>query len=267
MVDSDKTGGGPDGLRVELKRRLNLRELGGLPAADGKRIKPGHLYRSGELTDLSEEEFRLLESLGLAFICDLRTADKGVEVPTPRIGETPYVQLPVFGGNFSSSEIPKLLGQMAAGGKLEDPLPGIYRQFVTDEHTRGAYARLVRALLEAEGRPVLWHCTVGKDRTGFAAAVVLLALGASEETIAADYMATEGSRAEATERILAQVGAVLPDERVLGFVRSVLGVSLDYIRSALDEMRSAYGSTDGYLEQGLGVTEQERMLLRERYLE
>ncbi|QGG58329.1 tyrosine-protein phosphatase [Paenibacillus sp. B01] len=254
-------------VRAELKRRLNLRELGGLPAEGGRRVKPGYLYRSGELTDLSEGEFRLLESLGLAFVCDLRTADKGAEVPTPRIGEAPYLQLPVFGGNFSSGEIPKLLGQLAAGGQLDNPLPGIYRQFVTDEHTRGAYARLMRALLEAEGRPVLWHCTVGKDRTGFAAAVVLLALGASEETISADYMATEGTRPEATERILAQVGAVLPDERVLGFVRSVLGVSPEYIHSALDEMRRVYGSTDGYLEQALGVSAEERRLLRERYLE
>ncbi|OXM14357.1 tyrosine-protein phosphatase [Paenibacillus herberti] len=254
-------------LKDGLKQRLNLRQLGGLPTADGRRVRADRLFRSGEMTAVSDEELQLLEAFGLAFICDFRTEDKGLEVPTPRVGGTPYLQLPINGANFGAKDIPKLAALILGGSHVENPLPDIYRRFVTDEQTRGTYTRLMRTLLEAEGRPVLWHCTAGKDRTGFAAAVILLALGATEETIVADYLLTAEYRLEVTAKIMGQVQAALPDQRVIDFVRAVLGVQPEYIRGALDEMRRLYGSTDAYLEQGLGVSREEQEQLRCWYLE
>lgn len=254
-------------LHDRMRQRLNLRQLGGLPAADGRTVKADKLFRSGELADLNAEELQLLESLGLAFICDFRTEDKGREVPTPAVLGAAYLQLPVAGANFGPKDIPRLIQALGAGENVVDPLPAVYRQFVTDESTRSVYTQLMRTLIEAEGRPAFWHCTAGKDRTGFAAAVILLALGADEETIIADYMLTAEYRLEASERILGQVSAVFTDERALGFVRGVLGVRPEYIAGALDEMRRVYGSTEAYLEQGLGVSREDREQLRHWYLD
>ncbi|ASS67484.1 MULTISPECIES: tyrosine-protein phosphatase [unclassified Paenibacillus] len=254
-------------MKEQLETRLNMRELGGCMAADGRRVKEGVLFRSGELHGLTAEEALYVESLGLTAVCDLRTEEKSASKPAPQLKGVRHVSLPVIGGEFSMSEMPRLLQQWKEEGGQGSPIQEIYRRFVTESQSLAAYRGLLQALLRAEGRPVLWNCTLGKDRTGFAAAVVLLALGVPEADIAADYMRTGANRREANEAILRQAAAFLSDESHLELVRSVLAVREEYIQAAFDEIRRVHGTPEAFLKEAIGLTEPQLKQLREWYLE
>ncbi|WP_049868518.1 MULTISPECIES: tyrosine-protein phosphatase [Paenibacillus] len=254
-------------MKKQLEARLNMRELGGFISADGRQVKEGVLFRSGELHGLTAAEAAYVESLGLAAVCDLRTEEKSSSKPNPELKGVRLVSLPVIGGEFSLSEMPRLLQQWKDEGGKGNPILEIYRRFVTDSQALAAYRGLMQVLLQAEGRPVLWNCTLGKDRTGFAAAVVLLALGVPEAAIAADYMRTGENRREANEAILRQASAFLNDESHLELVRTVLAVREEYIQAAFDEIRRVHGTAEAYLRDGIGLTEPQLKQLRDRYLE
>jgi protein-tyrosine phosphatase len=142
----------------------------------------------------------------------------------------------------------------------------IYRWFVTDPAAQRGFADAVRAIATAGGHPVLFHCSAGKDRTGWLSAVLLELLGVDRETIAADYLATNGY-AQATNNAIMEAmrarGTVVDRDVLL----PVFEARAEYLAAAYTQVDRDYGGMDGYLRDGLGLDGAVRSQLRAVLLE
>ena len=247
----------------------NFRELGGYEADEGKHVRWGQIYRgipTGLLT--SDPDRKLLDSLGLRLILDLRSEQEAEKMPDYVPDGARLVRicgLCLDGGkevDFSPEDREKLLeGKPDEGRRMADAM---YKQMLFGNK---AYKELFRAL-EAGETPVLFHCSGGKDRTGVAAMLILLALGASDETIYADFVQTNECRRPELEKIWAEHAeeiAARPEQKK--FYQGIAGVHPESVELVLSTIRSRCGNAEAYLEAEYGLTPARLMRLRRMYLE
>lgn len=218
---------------------LNFRDVGGLPARSGV-TRAGVLFRSGNLAGLDEKGRRTLVDLGIRRIVDLRADDEVAFEPSR-----------VEGLGIETIRIPLFLGSVASFFVEDRSLGEMYRALVDDSADR--LAEVARAVLS--GRPALVHCTVGKDRTGVAVALLLDAIGVDDDAIVADYARTEHLLpAERNARVLAYLRGVHPHARHLDDLATRSPAPV--MRALLDDVRERYGSAARYLAaQGVGADE------------
>jgi protein-tyrosine phosphatase len=141
----------------------------------------------------------------------------------------------------------------------------IYRWVVTDPGARAGFGAAVRAIAEADGEPLLFHCSAGKDRTGWLSAVVLDLLGVDRDTVVADYLATNDYSRATNMAILDAMrarGRVAHPEVLLPLFEA----RPEYLAAAYGEVDRAYGGMAGYVRDGLGVADEMVDGLRERLL-
>lgn len=258
--------------RIPLEGQPNFRDLGGYPSADGRTVRRGALYRSGELSKLSESDRAQLAALQLKTVVDLRS-----EAEVSFFGESPLpagvdvVQIPVASGNLVAEIIPPLLeGDFSK--VPPDLLIRVNRQLAKD--AASDFAQFMRIVAEPSKRPLVFHCTQGKDRTGFAAALVLSALGVSWDDIVDDYMLSNPYRETENERYLEMIAATAAQARGvpvedldLSVIRALFFVEPAAINAARDQMVQDYGSVEAYLDEALGFGELAQSQLRTELLE
>ncbi|MCM2251230.1 MAG: tyrosine-protein phosphatase [Ramlibacter sp.] len=238
---------------IELPHAPNFRDIGGYAASGGLRVRRGRLFRSDHLAALTDDEFAAL-TLDAPRVCDLRGVAERAAAPCALRNATVH-SLPI-----EPTIVQKLNELIAAGGRLSPAdvvalMQETYRGFVHGSTHR--FAQLFGHLLDAE-EPVVFHCTAGKDRTGFAAALVLRSLGVSAGDVMRDYLLTNERlqpRAEA-HRVLAP--------EVVSILRRVQPEFLD---AAFDAVDRGYGGLEGYFREGLALGDAQRKRLRELYLE
>lgn len=247
----------------------NWRDLGGLSTADGRLIRPGSLMRSAAIDAPSEADLAALDELGIANVFDLRTASECRSAPDVAPAGSRVLHLDVLADKHLSAPAkmmdlladPKTVESALDGGKAAELMIRNYRDLVTLPSAVESYRTMVRTLVDDE-QPALVHCTSGKDRTGWAAAIVLLAVGADERTVFTDYLHTN-------ELYLPSLSDTFDTYRAAGGdpddLRALLGVRSDYLQAALDEARAVHGSIDAYLE-ALGIDDDARARLRTRLL-
>lgn len=170
--------------------------------------------------------------------------------------------------NLSPSAILNLLGnpRRKDDDPEEDIVSAVAEVYSSLAFDNVAYRELM-AQLEKGCTPLLFHCTAGKDRTGIAAMVILMALGVDERTIIADYLLTNEYRYEAIERKLAEHPFLSRIDLFELAVRAGEGVVEDFGRRVLDEIRQEYGTFEAYLDREFGLTGERLKALRDRYLE
>ena len=246
----------------------NFRELGGYLADEGKHVKWGQIYRgipTGKLT--GEADRRLLDSLGLRLILDLRSSGEAKKEPDYVPDGARLVQICGLCAEdgveiaFAPGDIEKLMQTAEEGESISQRL---YRRMLTGNK---AFKELFRAL-EAGETPILFHCSAGKDRTGVAAMLILLALGASDEVICADFEQTNACRKAEIDAVLAEHAAEIaadPACRVRYY--AMAGVDPAAAPFVLDTIRRKFGSAENYLETEYGLTPARLMRLRRMYLE
>ena len=246
----------------------NFRELGGYPADEGKHVRWGQIYRgipTGKLT--GEADRRLLDSLGLRLILDLRSSGEAKKEPDYVPDGARLVQICGLCAEdgaeiaFAPGDIEKLMQTAEEGESISQRL---YRRMLTGNK---AFKELFRAL-EAGETPILFHCSAGKDRTGVAAMLILLALGASDEVICADFEQTNACRKAEIDAVLAEHAAEIaadPACRVRYY--AMAGVDPAAAPFVLDTIRRKFGSAENYLETEYGLTPARLMRLRRMYLE
>jgi protein-tyrosine phosphatase len=253
----------------------NARDLGGLPAVDGRRIRPGLLIRSSALGRLVDDDLPVLRQLGIACLVDLRAPSEIEVAPPDRLAGGPHVELlpiydpehPVFtyvaavmlGHDLGAYEA--LAREGTAGA-----MAAIYRWFVTDPGARAGFAAAVRLAARPDRLPLLFHCSAGKDRTGWLAVILLTSLGVDAATIRADYLRTNEATADVQESILGAMTVRRPGLDV-DAIRPVLEVRPEYLDAAYAEVDRVYGGFDGYLGAGLGLDGAEIAALRDNLLE
>lgn len=247
--------------RIELEGTPNFRDFGGYPSSSGQCVKWGYLYRSGQLSALSAGDVDLLESLALDLVFDFRRSDEQQQEPSKLPGNRPpkVMSMPITPGSNTS------FFEQADTDKraMFEFMVEVNRDFA--EAQTATYSRMFKEILEQGSARILVHCAAGKDRTGFAAAMILLALGVSRDVVMQDYMLTAEffSPHREMDRLRAKYQMDLEAEAIL----PMLEVHEDYLSAALASIDSRYSSVEEYLAEELGVGELERVELRGRYLD
>ncbi|MDM8302856.1 tyrosine-protein phosphatase [Collinsella tanakaei] len=260
--DAAQLAGHTDNGIIAFEGLPNTRDLGGMPAQDGRRIRSHRLLRSGLLARATDTDLvRLRDEYDLRLDIDLRTNEECSERPDPTdaFSSLRFVHLPVFeepaaGVSRSQTDMDRVRGQMMRGevGPAQLMIT-LYPHMLLDDCGIAAYTTFFREILASTEGAVLWHCTAGKDRCGMASVFIECALGVPWEVIEADYMATNRFYDVAVEDGI----PADPFE----------GVDRRYLAAAVDAVDREFGGMLAYIERALGVDADARAELRARYLE
>ncbi|MFD7556054.1 tyrosine-protein phosphatase [Streptomyces sp. NPDC059835] len=240
---------------VKLEGAVNFRDAGGYRTTTGQWVKMGEVYRSDALNKLTANDLAKLQRLRVKTVFDLRMQDERTkdadEVPA---GAT-YVVADVFAGSGSFQTMPKTPDEAVKA------MVDAEKAMVGGEGGKKAYTQVFEGIANDDARTVLFHCTAGKDRTGWANAALLTALGVPGETVMADYLASNDYRKAANDAILSHLPA--PQAAVY---KPMLDVRPEYLNSGYDEVKAKYGSFDRYLKDGLGIDARELKQLKKDLL-
>jgi protein-tyrosine phosphatase len=257
---------------VELASLPNLRDLGGHPTRDGRRVRTGLLYRSTDLSRLDVRDGAVLAGLGIRTVYDLRTREERTAQPDRLPDGATCVVVDVL--QDSPDENPErfklLFADPVAAREAFGDGRGIaffeakYRQFVRLGSARAAYGRLFSELAGPGSLPALFHCTTGKDRTGWAAAALLLLLGVPEDVVERDYLRSNATLRTALRPVIDEFASRGGDPEVL---LPLAGVRSEYLAAALEEVRGTYGTIERYFADGLGIDAPMQRTLRATFTE
>lgn len=241
-----------------LHGTTNFRDLGGYEAADGRVVRWRTLFRSDHLADLTAQDLQQLTQLGIKRAVDFRGVDERAAhgYHWPQLEQHALTIEPtVVQRAFAMVHEGHHLTPHETVGLMQDT----YRGFVIDNADR--FATLFRMLLERR-EPLVFHCTAGKDRTGWAAALILLALGVPREVVQEDYLLTN-QLYRRPAALAARAAQSVPQE-----ILDVLWrVQLPFLDSAFVLVEERFGTMDTYLAEALGVGPAERAQLAALYLE
>ncbi|MDZ7282978.1 tyrosine-protein phosphatase [Sphingomonas sanguinis] len=243
---------------LPLQGGRNFRDLGGYRTADGRTVKWGLLYRSGQMHDLTPADYVTLQKLGIRTVCDFRdTRERTTEPTLWPAGHSPKVLSDDYALDMSAMKIPG------------DPASWTHEQVVTAmtatypkllDQFNGQYRRMFAELLAGDV-PLAFHCTAGKDRTGVAAALLLTALGVPRATIVDDYLLSNQHMAPAPAHPTGFWAKLSPEA-----ARTFAGVDRRYIDAVFAVTDRHPGGTMGYLRDELGLDAGKIARLRALYL-
>jgi protein-tyrosine phosphatase len=250
----------------------NMRDLGGWQTREGGRVRSRLLYRSTELNRLQGDDEVIFAGLGIRSIYDLRTEEERDEQPDRVPPGTEYVVCDVLKDSADAAPAqllkvtadPKSAEEMLGGGKAVSLFESGYREGVRLPSALAGYKRLFSDLSREEHRPALFHCTTGKDRTGWAAASMLMLLGVPDEVVMHEYLLTNEQLLPANKPVFDRFESMGGDPELL---LPVFGVRKEYLEAALDEMRLRYGTIEGYFTDGLGLDADILQALRVAFIE
>ncbi|WP_320783373.1 tyrosine-protein phosphatase [Streptomyces sp. CRN 30] len=255
----------------ELAGVRNFRDVGGLPATDGRRVRFGVLYRSGHLAHATAEDAVFLSGLGLHTVFDFRNAaDQKLEGPDVTLPGTRNVNLPLSdpadGAEFwrmvRDGDLDQLR-EILSDGRGAARMIASYRSIVTDRTAE--HSRVLHALAE-DSVPALMHCAAGKDRAGLSIAVTLLAVGVERDAIVEDYLkSNEKHRRYKVRRGGSAESAYSPE--VMELLSPLFDARAEYLQAAFETVEKTWGGVDAYLERGLGIAPATRDRLRDRLLD
>lgn len=244
----------------ELSKPKNIRELGGLTVKDGRHIKYGKLFRGGSLIGLNEEDINIINSFHLTDIIDFRSESEFLSLPDYQLEGVRMHNVPVL-PKSTDDEARKRI--KSSDGNLlwflEDQTSGfehlrkVYKEFVTTKEGVYAFSKFFE-IISQENVVIYFHCSQGKDRTGFAAYLFEIALGVSEEDAMEDYLLSNIAMEKRAEALLRSVEyKPFYNEEYKKNLIDVFSTKVEYIQSAINAMNELYGSTIGFITKGLGV--------------
>ncbi|GHF27082.1 protein-tyrosine-phosphatase [Streptomyces mashuensis] len=248
----------------------NFRDLGGLPVAGGRRVRPGVLFRSGHLAHATETDAAFLDSLGLHTVFDFRNAaDIALEGPDVALAGVRNVNIPLSdpadGSEFwrmvregGTEQLRSVLGEGRAAGRMCDS----YREIITTR--TAAHSQVLHALAD-DAVPALMHCAAGKDRAGLTVAVTLLALGAGRDVIEADYLESNAPHRRYRVRRGDDTDGYGSPE-ALELLSPLFEARAEYLAAAFAAIEETWGGTEKYLAEGLGLAPETRERLRRNLL-
>jgi protein-tyrosine phosphatase len=259
------------GIALDIPPVPNLRDVGGYKTRDGTTVTRGLAYRSDTFYPMTTKDDQKLAVLRLKNDYDLRTAAEARAEPDEMPAGVRYHLLNVLADAKSAApaELEKLLHEpkkanVALGsGKIEALFMEGYREFVSLPSARQSYRTLFQSLADQKKLPAVFHCTTGKDRTGWAAAALLTLLGVPKETVMADYMRTNDYTLPQFQQTIDRFVAAGGDRDI---AVAVFGVKREYLEASFDEMHKRYGTIENYFSEGLGIDSAGQKALRDLFL-
>ncbi|MFG2333693.1 tyrosine-protein phosphatase [Streptomyces sp. NPDC048604] len=248
----------------------NLRDLGTLPLAGGRAVRPGLVFRSGQLDRLDTAD-GVVSGLGIRTVVDFRTDRERADRPDRLLAGSRVVVADVLADYLAVSGLPPaarlkqlladpaLAEQHLGGGRVRRAFEKTYRAFVTTDSARASYGAFLTELADPAATPLLFHCTAGKDRTGWAATVLLSLLGADEETVRAEFLSVNPAVRQAFAPLVEGFTAQGGDPEL---ALAIIGVAPEYLTAGLEEVAARHGSMEGYVRDGLGVSDAQAERIR-----
>jgi len=235
--------------KINLEGTHNTRELGGYITEEGKSLKWGVLYRSDKLSELSQADQDYLVALGIKNIVDFRSAQEKEEEPDKIPNGINYIELPIEADGAIRPRVEAIL----RGEDDTDPgdlLVNANKDFVLKY--KEEYKRFLLALAE-KNEPTLFHCTAGKDRAGYAAAITLLTVGVPVDVVIEDYLKTNIYAADFIENSLDKVELFGVQNDDVEKLRPLLGVEERFILAALKKIDEEFGSFQAFVSSPDGL--------------
>jgi protein-tyrosine phosphatase len=245
---------------VKVRGAVNMRDLGGYTTKDGKTVKWGKLYRSADLSKLTDADLDTFQQRKIDYIVDLRGTNESKAAPDKMNPNTDYILCPA-GSDQNLNDWMVKLASLQSGG---DSMMIVYYSNTT--YLADRYKPFFDKLLALpDDQALLFHCTAGKDRTGIGAALLLYALGVPYETIIQDYTASNEYRKESNETMVAQMVKYTHVNKQVA--EDVVSVKPEYLNATFDAIRKQYGSIDNFLKGPLGLDETKLAMLKSKFLE
>ncbi len=265
-----------------LKGIVNARDLGGLPVQGNLRVKEGLLLRTAHLADATDADIRYLAGLPVVKVIDFRKDEEKKGKENRTIPGAECISIPVDAtGNAAALatdeekkkftrhkkfDVRKIIVMAAFNEKARKVAAAMYPTLVFDPECQARFAAFFREILATEKGAILYHCTQGKDRTGIASALILAALGASRETIVADFDATNRVYEADVRKYSRRVRFWGGKEEEVNVVKSFMGANTENFVKTLEQVDRLYGSMEAYLKGPIGLTDADIQTLRKRYL-
>jgi protein-tyrosine phosphatase len=245
----------------------NFRDLGGYRTVDGRRVRWGVLYRSDALHKFTDADLKLLSALSLNRIIDFRSDYEREQQPDrlPADANIRHVPIPILDASTalvqgSRNDLVKKLRGIDPQKYMNESYVGFVAQFTP------AFRQFFRELTSAGGRPVLFHCTAGKDRTGFAAALLLRLLGVPHETVMQDYLLTNDYFLGSYKWNLV-LARLMKGRRFADAIRGFMFANPHYLSAAFETLDREYTSFEQYVRDGLELSEADVDRFKTTYLE
>lgn len=244
---------------IVLTGAANFRDLGGYATADGRHVRWGKVYRSGELSRLTPADYERLAQLGIAVVCDFRRDSERKAAPTSWPGSTPPAIL-----NLPGEQTERSLAAGAAGAEGGTPAlsPLLTASYPTYPTTLASSFKTVIQQIMTQPGAVLYHCTAGKDRTGTFSAMLLTMLGVPQATVMEDYLLSNEFVATPA-RVDALVARGASREAAI----ATIGVDRAYLDSMFAAIVKEFGSFDAYRRQALGISDAQLVDLKAKLLD
>ncbi len=236
--------------RVPLEGSVNFRDLGGYETVDGRRVKWGLVFRSDNLGRLTDRDVAFLQRMGIRLVCDFRTVAEAKKLPDqfPRDERAKYLHLPIRHGEFDPADTFERIQKGDIEWMTEEFMIKGYIKNI--DNFAPVWSTLFNCLSDRSSRPIVFHCTGGKDRAGVCAALILLTLGVPEETVITDHGLSNVYITGVLEKIYARIRSAGVDPRQ---VSSYFTAPQNAIVAFIDHIRQTYGSAAGYLRKKAGI--------------
>ena len=246
----------------------NFRDLGGYKTEDGRAIKWGKIYRSDDLHLLTDEDLKYLSRLNIKSVVDFRSDEERESEPDRLNPDMTQVLLPIkFQPEELDDETLKNLmknltfGTLDSSNLLRDFNIVIVKDFATE------YKKFFRHVIENNAEPIVFHCTAGKDRAGFASAMILTVLGVPREKVIEDYLLTNTYVKDHVDSEMLEIELKTFFRADTDNLRKINLVEERYIQAAFDTIDSEWGGMDNYISTALSLTEEDILKLQNFYLE
>ncbi|EOI01640.1 hypothetical protein UAY_01048 [Enterococcus moraviensis ATCC BAA-383] len=245
----------------------NFRDLGGIKNKEGKRVKEKKLLRSGHLVKLDPKtQATLVEEFNLTRIIDFRRDFEINESPDTPIEDVEYVNLDLLGKmnakNSSLADFAKLKSIEA----VDNHMLGVYEDLILNPGAQEGFTEFMAYILANKEGATIFHCFAGKDRTGYASALLLLLLDVEKEEIYKDFLITNTERKQANDALVQQFREQGFNEEQLKSLATALYVKEEYLSHAFDLIEKNFGSAEIYAAKCLNFDQQKLMQLRSTYL-
>lgn len=280
--------------KIELDGPKNLRDLGGMRTKSGKKVRDGVLLRSDSLHALSDRDVEILVSMGLRCAYDLRNDVEQKRATDREIPGCLIISDPVFPEKMEGvthdeedqfGQYIRFVEQVRNNLDAEELMKEDYRTFVTSEHSRNSFhfflTDLLRRAREAQQKgekaAFLWHCAAGKDRTGFAAALLEFNFGVPKEDILDDYVLTSRYVNPGIRELAGGLGQQMKEyygdryeetvRMVEGSVKALVDARAAYLEASWEKAEEMYGSFSSFITEGLAFSQADQEEMRRLFLE
>ncbi|MGN0521867.1 MAG: tyrosine-protein phosphatase [Eubacterium sp.] len=253
---------------IKLKGAKNIRDFGGIVNVEGRRIKPCCFLRGNALNDLSGKDAKkLVDEYRLSTVIDLRTDVEIKEKPDREISGVNYIHIPIINESTIGISHEEEIDKKEVLNNLPD-LCSLYRDIVSDEYCVEQLKKVFEVITANDGSSsILWHCTEGKDRCGTTSALFLSLLDVDTEAIYKDYLMTNSASSKNAKKYYYLVLLMTKSREKAEEIKKIFSAEREYLDSAFSAINDMYSGVDSFLQSKLGITQEVKAQMKEKFLE